>query len=161
TSKEMPSEVPTRSALYVPATLTTASEGGMPTQASGFSKGATELGHRLRFLVSADEHANQASMATAPSSSISLTHAPLQLWNNHVCRGKCMQSGEEMLSGVDFIYQRYSRFNCTGVLLSISSGLPFLLEFNGSETWLARNWDPVGLFWLLKRIELLNLRAAD
>ncbi|HKA23039.1 MAG TPA: glycosyltransferase family 4 protein [Blastocatellia bacterium] len=161
TREHEPSELASLSALYVRATLTSASEGGMPTHVSGFSKGATELGHRLRFLVSGEEHDNEVAMAIAPSSALSLTKALLEIWNNLVFTVKSLQSAEEILSGVDFIYQRYSRFNCTGVLLSISSGLPFLLEFNGSETWLARNWDPVGLFWLLKRIELLNLRAAD
>jgi len=30
---------------------------------------------------------------------------------------------------VDFIYQRYSRFNFTGVMLSLVTGLPLALEF--------------------------------
>src|SRR5262249_30583277 len=38
---------------------------------------------------------------------------------------------------------------------------PLLLEYNGSEVWLSRQWDPVGLKWLLKQVEQLNLRAAD
>ncbi|MEK6299582.1 MAG: glycosyltransferase [Acidobacteriota bacterium] len=61
----------------------------------------------------------------------------------------------------DFIYQRYNRFNWTGVALSLATGLPLALEFNGSEVWLSENWDPVGLLWLLRRFERLNLNAAD
>jgi glycosyltransferase involved in cell wall biosynthesis len=160
TRKVDPSESASLSALYVRATLTSASEGGMPTHVSGFSNGAAELGHRLRFLVSSED-GNEFAMAIAPSSALSITKALLEIWNNLIFTVESLQSTKEILSGVDFIYQRYSRFNCTGVLLSMSSGLPFLLEFNGSEVWLARNWDPVGLIWLLKRIELLNLRAAD
>ena len=160
TSKLDTSERASLTALYVRATLTSASEGGMPTHVSGFSNGAAELGHRLKFLVSGN-HGNEVAMAIAPSSALSVTKALLEIWSNLVFTIRSLQSSKEILSGVDFIYQRYSRFNYTGVLLSMSSGRPFLLEFNGSEVWLARNWDPVGLIWLLKRIELLNLRAAD
>jgi len=62
---------------------------------------------------------------------------------------------------VDFIYQRYSRFNFTGVMLSLVTGLPLALEFNGSEVWVSRHWDPIGQFRLLKRFEEINLRSAD
>jgi glycosyltransferase involved in cell wall biosynthesis len=61
----------------------------------------------------------------------------------------------------DFIYQRYSRFNWTGVALSLITGLPLLLEFNGSEVWISGHWDPIGQLWLLKRFERLNQSAAD
>ena len=161
TSKLDPSERASLSALYLRATLTSAFEGGMSSHVSGFSKGAAELGHRLRFLVSGKEQGAEDTLAIVPSSALSVTKALLEIWNNLLFTAKSLQSAGEILSGVDFIYQRYSRFSCTGVLLSLASGLPFLLEFNGSEVWLARNWDPIGLIWLLNRIELLNLRAAD
>jgi len=61
----------------------------------------------------------------------------------------------------DVIYQRYSRFNWTGVALSLITGLPLLLEFNGSEVWISSHWDPIGQLWLLKRFERLNQNAAD
>jgi glycosyltransferase involved in cell wall biosynthesis len=149
------------SAVFVRATLSSASEGGMPTHVSGFASGAKALGHRLRFLVSADEAQGKDAIAFAPSTRLAVTKALLEIWNNIVFSARAVYSETELLNGVDFIYQRYSRFNCTAVLLSMISGLPLVLEFNGSEVWLARNWDPVGLVWLLKRIELLNLRAAD
>jgi glycosyltransferase involved in cell wall biosynthesis len=60
------------------------------------------------------------------------------------------------------IYQRYGAFNWTGAALSRQAGLPFVLEFNGPETWLAEHWG-VGLFYpkLAGRIEQANLEAAD
>jgi glycosyltransferase involved in cell wall biosynthesis len=64
-------------------------------------------------------------------------------------------------NSVDFLYQRYSRFNFTGVALSLLTGLPLGLEFNGSEVWVAKHWDPIGQQSLLERIERLNLEAAD
>jgi glycosyltransferase involved in cell wall biosynthesis len=60
------------------------------------------------------------------------------------------------------IYQRYAAFNWTGAALSRQAGLPFVLEFNGPEDWLAEHWG-VGLLYreLARRIEQANLEAAD
>jgi glycosyltransferase involved in cell wall biosynthesis len=154
------SESGSLSALFVRATLTSASEGGMPTHVSGFATGSKALGHRLKFLVSGEKGDKEDTFAFAPSTLLSVTKALLEVWNNLVFTAKALHE-TELLSGVDFIYQRHNRFNYTGVLLSMVSGLPLLLEFNGSEVWLARNWDPIGLTWLIERIESLNLRAAD
>lgn len=61
----------------------------------------------------------------------------------------------------DFIYQRYARFNWTGAVAAHDTGRPLLLEYNGSEVWVARHWDRVGNLNLLSRFEDLNLRAAS
>ncbi len=39
-----------------------------------------------------------------------------------------------------FIYQRLSLGNFTGVTLSRGLGVPLVLEYNGSEAWVAKNW---------------------
>lgn len=41
---------------------------------------------------------------------------------------------------VGFIYQRLSLGNYTGVALSRRFGVPLVLEYNGSEAWVAKNW---------------------
>jgi glycosyltransferase involved in cell wall biosynthesis len=63
---------------------------------------------------------------------------------------------------VAFIYQRYSRGNYTGAKLRHRHGIPLVLEFNGSETWVARHWGG-GMVHerALDDIEGLNLRTAD
>jgi len=61
----------------------------------------------------------------------------------------------------DFIYQRYARFNWTGVVAARATGRPLFLEYNGSEVWVARHWDKVGNLNLLARFEDLNLQAAS
>ncbi|MGA9977918.1 MAG: glycosyltransferase family 4 protein [Candidatus Sulfotelmatobacter sp.] len=43
---------------------------------------------------------------------------------------------------VGAIYQRHGRFIVAGPLLSRWLGVPFILEYNGSETWVAKYWDP-------------------
>jgi glycosyltransferase involved in cell wall biosynthesis len=62
-----------------------------------------------------------------------------------------------------FIYQRYSLNNYTGVKLALDSGLPFVLEYNGSEVWIRRNWGSGSIKEesLSRDIEILNFQAAD
>ena len=149
------------SALYVRATLTSAAQGGMPTHVSGFASGATALGHRLKFLVSGVTADGHDTLSIQPSALFTATKALFELWNNFVFTARSLLLKSTPGNEIDFIYQRYNRFNWTGVLLSAQTGLPLALEFNGSEVWISQRWDPIGLLWLLKRYELLNLRAAD
>jgi glycosyltransferase involved in cell wall biosynthesis len=154
----------TLSAIHVRATVSSETEGGMPTHVSGFAGGAAELGHSLVFLVSGAEPGNERQIAIAPSRLLRATKALFELWNNVVFTVKSIRLiANDSLSPrqFDFIYQRYSRFNWTGVVLSVLTGLPLVLEFNGSEVWVSRQWDPIGQLWLLKRFEHLNQLAAD
>lgn len=61
-----------------------------------------------------------------------------------------------------FIYQRCALDNFMGLQLSFKYRVPFVLEFNSSEIWTARNWGG-GLKYkdLAERIENLNLNKAD
>ncbi len=152
------------SALYVRATLSGAAQGGMPTHVAGFASGAAALGHRLKFLVSGAQSDSGDTVVIPPSPLFSATKALFELWNNLVFTVRSLlviARGAAPATEVDFIYQRYSRFNWSGVVLSAVTGLPLALEFNGSEIWVSRHWDPIGLLRLLKRFERLNQRAAD
>jgi len=150
-------------ATLVPAVRGAAAAGGMASHVAGFASGALMLGHRLQFLSSGDLNlASQVAVETIrPSTTISATHALFELWNNLRFTIQALRSSGATQSKFDFIYQRYSRFNWTGVAVSLVTGLPLALEFNGSEVWVARHWDPVGFIGLLNRFEDLNLRAAD
>ncbi|MBI3651960.1 MAG: glycosyltransferase family 4 protein [Acidobacteria bacterium] len=168
-----------QTALYIRATLTSAKEGGLMTHVAGFTGGAQAAGHRLQFVVSgtptiSSEQAQvdlkrqstatleNAPYAIKPSARVSATRALFELWNNLVFTAKSLRwLHHDADEKYDFIYQRYSRFNWTGVVLSVFTGLPLALEFNGSEVWVSRSWDPVGQLALLERFERLNQRAAD
>lgn len=68
-----------------------------------------------------------------------------------------------LLSGrsVSFIYQRYSPNNFCGLALSRQLKAPFVLEYNGSEVWISRNWgEPLEHERLALRIETLVLKGA-
>ncbi len=62
----------------------------------------------------------------------------------------------------DLIYQRFDTGNHAGVMLSRRLGVPFVLEYNGSEVWVADHWGhPFRWRGLFAGIEAVNLRHAD
>ena len=63
---------------------------------------------------------------------------------------------------VSFIYQRYSLNSYAGARLAVEHHVPFVMEYNGSEIWMSRNWgSPLEHEALSERIELANLQIAD
>jgi glycosyltransferase involved in cell wall biosynthesis len=63
---------------------------------------------------------------------------------------------------VAFVYQRYSLNNYAGMHLAKKLSVPLVLEYNGSEVWVSRNWGR-GLRYeaIAQQLELANLRGAD
>ena len=60
-----------------------------------------------------------------------------------------------------FIYHRYSFNNFAGVLVSSRLKIPLILEYNGSEVWIEKNWGVnAGQGKLPQKIEMLNLQYA-
>ena len=77
---------------------------------------------------------------------------------------KFVSAATRILHGrsVSFIYQRYSTNNYSGLTLARRHRVPFVLEYNGSEVWIGRNWGRRLRYEKLSLdIELLNLHAAD
>ncbi|MBI5248137.1 MAG: glycosyltransferase [Desulfomonile tiedjei] len=63
---------------------------------------------------------------------------------------------------ISFIYQRHCLDNWSGAELALTHDIPFVLEYNGSEVWVARNWGrPVKHEAVSLRVEELALRTAD
>jgi glycosyltransferase involved in cell wall biosynthesis len=61
-----------------------------------------------------------------------------------------------------FVYQRYSLNNYAGIRIARRYGVPFVLEYNGSEIWMGRHWGrALKHERLSQRIEQLNLSSAD
>lgn len=59
-----------------------------------------------------------------------------------------------------FIYQRHGRYVVVGALLSRRLGRPLVLEYNGSEVWIAKHWDPTRFLPWLNMCEEISLAAA-
>jgi glycosyltransferase involved in cell wall biosynthesis len=74
-----------------------------------------------------------------------------------------MRSALAALAGrrVAFVYQRYALYNMAGPELAGTLNVPLVLEYNGSEVWIARNWGrPLVHERLARRIESAVLKAA-
>jgi glycosyltransferase involved in cell wall biosynthesis len=65
------------------------------------------------------------------------------------------------LSTPHLLYQRHCRFSVTGALLSKKLHIPFILEYNGSEVWIAEHWDPTPFRYWIKLCEEVSLRSAS
>jgi len=62
-----------------------------------------------------------------------------------------------------FVYQRYSLYDYIGARVSEKYNIPFVLEWNGSEIWISKNWDDARFQYrdIAEKIERLNLEKAD
>jgi glycosyltransferase involved in cell wall biosynthesis len=58
-------------------------------------------------------------------------------------------------------YQRHGRFTVAGPLLSQWMRVPFVLEYNASELWLAHYWDPTRFRIWLRLCEEVSIRCAS
>jgi glycosyltransferase involved in cell wall biosynthesis len=59
------------------------------------------------------------------------------------------------------IYQRLSPGNFSGVVLSRLRKTPLIIEYNGSETWLAKNWGGgLSFSWFVEKAERVCLKHA-
>ena len=77
---------------------------------------------------------------------------PLLADSNRILRDKALS----------LVYQRYALYNYSGLQLALSRNIPFILEYNGSEIWVSRNWGKALKYeTLAEQIELLNLNGAD
>ncbi|HXB57605.1 MAG TPA: glycosyltransferase [Vicinamibacteria bacterium] len=165
-SKHLPHQAlgASRRCLYLKPTLTFgASVGGSVAHVSGVVNAFLRMGVQLR-LVAAHEQAlvNPAAeqVVVPPDFLISF---PYEL-NQHRYQSAFLSQAETHLLEIrpDFIYQRYSLNDATGVILRQRHRLPLVLEFNGSEVWAQRHWGrPLRFEALAGAFERLNLKHAD
>jgi glycosyltransferase involved in cell wall biosynthesis len=59
------------------------------------------------------------------------------------------------------VYQRHGRFMVAGVLLARALRIPLVLEYNGSEVWMAGHWDPARFLPWLRAAEKIAIFGAE
>lgn len=59
-----------------------------------------------------------------------------------------------------FLYQRHGRYTVAGALLSRRLRRPLVLEYNGSEVWISKHWDPARFLPWLRICEDISLATA-
>lgn len=151
--------------LFLRATpAATSAVGGSTSHVAGTVRAFGEMGHRVRFIANDRllevDHERMPVDVVDPDTRFRSVRAIFEIWNGlrFAWRARAIARTKP---APDVIYQRYSRFNAAGALLAVALDRPLVLEFNGSEVWVAENWDPVGQRRLLAAVERLNLRAAD
>jgi glycosyltransferase involved in cell wall biosynthesis len=135
--------------------------GGATTHTSGFINATAELGAQIS-VISNDRLAGideaKISVQLIAPDPLGLTRAAFDLRNGMLFTDRAAAEIEQQPP--DFIYQRYSRFNWTGVEANLRTGRPLFLEYNGSEVWMAKHWGRLRQSDLLETCERLNLAAA-
>lgn len=132
--------------------------GGAASHIKGVITALTQLGANVNIITN-DRIAGLDGNATILTpNAAGLTRAAFDLDLNLSFTGKAVDLLQQMEP--DLIYQRYARFNWTGVAAALQIRRPLFLEYNGSEVWVGRHWDKVGNLDLLARFEELNLLAA-
>ena len=135
--------------------------GGSTTHVNGFIEAALQLGADVTLITNdriAGLDASRLPQEVIQADPRGLTRATFDLHNALLFTERACD--KIIPKPPDFIYQRYCRFNWTGVKASVRTRRPLFLEYNGSEVWVAQHWDRVGLSDLLQRCERLNLAAA-
>lgn len=59
------------------------------------------------------------------------------------------------------LYQRHGKFLFAGALLSRLMGIPLVLEYNASEDYMAKHWDPTRFAPWLRLCEKISVKAAS
>jgi glycosyltransferase involved in cell wall biosynthesis len=126
---------------------------------------ANELFRRSKSLVLAGLEFPMMVNRAIPFASIRpLKHYGIPPESNHLRFDRhCVEAGSKVLKDrrIDYIYQRLSIANFSGVKLSRRYKVPLILEYNGSEVWIAQHWG-LKLAWtdLAKRVEQVCFRHA-
>jgi len=138
--------------------------GGSVSHIYGVGKGLIDSGKKL-FFISTDKLALIDKLAcpvyvVKPFRRIrNLREVPEMSYNRELFDEACEILDREK---PNLIYQRYSRNNYVGVMLSLKYKIPLIIEYNGSEIWMARNWGRKLIFErIAEKIEILNLKTAD
>ncbi len=135
--------------------------GGASSHINGFINAALAQGASVR-LVSNDRIAGldetKVPLKLIEPEPVGSVRVAFELYNDMLFTRGAL--GEIERAPPDFIYQRYSRFTSAGVEASLGARRPLFLEYNGSEVWVGRYWDHVGMLGLLAQFERVNLAAS-
>jgi glycosyltransferase involved in cell wall biosynthesis len=153
-----------RRCLYLKPTLSFGSSvGGSVAHVAGVANALARAGIEVR-LLSAQEQPLVAppcvQRAVPPEFLISF---PFEV-NSHRYQSVFLRAAREEAGRErpDFIYQRHTLNDLSGVLLAEELGVPLVLEFNGSEVWVQRHWgERLRFERLARQIERACLRRAD
>jgi glycosyltransferase involved in cell wall biosynthesis len=131
-----------RKALYLKSNLMLGVKaGGSVGHIAGVANELFKLDPSMCFLASEQPPMVHPSTRLIPIRPLETYGFPAEA-NHFRFNDRCLRAASPLLSSEDFafIYQRLSLGNLAGVVLSRKYSLPLVLEYNGSEVWVADNW---------------------
>lgn len=115
--------------------------GGSVGHIAGVVNSMAEAGHTVHFASAEPAIMLKESVRFLPLSTLKHYGVPAELNLYRFQRCIVRQLSRSLASRhYSFIYQRMSVANYAGVILSRRWRVPLVLEYNGSEAWIARNW---------------------
>jgi glycosyltransferase involved in cell wall biosynthesis len=146
-------------AYLIPNPATIGSEGGAISHIRGFLYGLKAAGIRCRVFsgTALAQDAFENEIIRAVPRPCFFWGAAMLSYNFVFARGvqKHLVPG-----GPRILYQRHVAFSVAGALLSRRLEIPLILEYNGSEVWVAEHWDPNPLRNWIKLCEEVTLQCA-
>ncbi|MFN3344174.1 MAG: glycosyltransferase [Chloroherpetonaceae bacterium] len=136
-------------------------EGGSLAVTKGFTDGLLQLGHEA--LVAANRMlplSQKVKQYTIPYPAL-FKNLPEVLFFPY--NRKSFREAKKIIEQEQpqFLYQRHSIFNYAGALLKRETGIPFLLQVEGSEVWVKKNWGKTYFTKALEWSEEIQLEQAD
>jgi glycosyltransferase involved in cell wall biosynthesis len=108
---------------------------------SGVANALMDLGHPVDFYSAGGRllvDARAEHIALEPPRMQAMPFETTYYRYDRTCERQILGQFKRRVPG--FMYQRMSIGNYTGVRLSRQFGIPLVLEYNGSEAWIAKNW---------------------
>jgi glycosyltransferase involved in cell wall biosynthesis len=149
----------TEIAYLIPSPASVGSGGGAISHIRGFLNGVKSAGIGCRVFtgVALAQDAFPNQIVPARKRAYFLWGAVMLAYNFVYVRGVQRLLGSRPPR---FFYQRHFAFSIAGALLSRRWNVPLILEYNGSEVWMADHWDPNPLRAWIKLCEEVSLRSA-
>jgi glycosyltransferase involved in cell wall biosynthesis len=150
---------PTEIAYLIPNPRSIGSGGGAISHVRGFLYALKAAGTTCRVFsgTALAQDAFKNEIIAAQGRRCFFSGAALLSYNFEFARGVQQYLGSE---APGFLYQRHFPLSIAGALLSRRLKVPFILEYNGSEAWIADYWDPSPLRNWIRMCEEVMLRCA-
>jgi glycosyltransferase involved in cell wall biosynthesis len=160
--ERLPAERSLRRVLYLDANISLgAPSGGWVGHTAGVIDGFVNCGYAVTYASAKSCPTDTAhELRLEPPGMLSF---PSEL-NYYPYGDRIIETVEKDLAkqSVDFIYQRLSMHNCSGAMLKRRTGIPYVVEYNGSEVWVAQNWSTkLSLPEHAAAMQMMALNEAD
>ncbi len=146
-------------AYLIPNPASMGSGGGAISHIRGFLYGLENAGKSCRVFTGTAlaQDAFDNELVVAENRPYFFWGAVMLSYNFAFARGVQKYLGSDVPGA---FYQRHFAFSIAGALLSKRLKVPLILEYNGSEVWIASHWDPKPLRSWIGLCEMVALRSA-